>query len=191
MRFNATLFVEGIADLVFIIDFVRKRFDYTLEKGREIREMNGIGKLVNYAPNFKESSFLGKTNLLVVDADDSPLERRQNLELQKEQLQIDCKTFLMPNDSDTGNLETLLRNIAVFPKLFNCIETYKICIEALRVEELRPLDEKTKIFIYASSFHNSGRPKEGERDYLQSIWNMESEYLNRLYDFLKDYFVED
>lgn len=140
MKFVATIFVEGDADLKFISDFVESRFSYSLRTGIEIRKTQGKDNLDRFSQNFRESTDLGLTNLVVFDANGSFSDRRDELNQKKTDHSIEFQLFLFPNNHDSGNLETLLRRIARNQNLFQCIDTYSDCISKLRLDELKRFD---------------------------------------------------
>lgn len=68
---------------------------------------------------------------------------------------------------------------------------HKACIGSLNIPELKNIDDKTKAFIYVDSFTNAGSAKERDHDYLQKLWDLESEYLDPLFEFLQPSFTND
>lgn len=46
------------------------------------------------------------------------------------------------------------------------------------------------MFIYVDSFVRAGSSKEVNRNYMNDLWALESQHLDRLYDFLRHYFQD-
>lgn len=191
MKFIATIFVEGKADLKFISDFVKTRFDYPLKEGKEILNVVSKDSLSNYSVGFKQSTSQGFTNLLIFDADKSYTETQVLLGKSKDRLSIEFKSFLLPNDKDPGNLETLLESIAgeIYKPILSCFNQFQDCLMNLNHKGIRIPDTKDKIYVYSSLLTTNEKAKEGNRDYLdQTIWNLSSPELDPLNEFLKNYF---
>lgn len=185
---NSKIFVEGKADQKFLQDFIKHRFNRNLIEVDHINIVKGKDNLRSFQVNFSQSSAQGFVNLVIFDANGSFQNRKDELELKKQELGIQFEYFLFPNNHDPGTLETLLRQIARHPRLFDCIDKYGECLSDMKHNNLRSLDKKTKIFIYDNSFLSSKSSKEGERDYLNAAWDMDSSYLDNLHKFLSPYF---
>lgn len=193
MKFNGTIFVEGEADLKFITDFVLHKFNHSLIKGTEIQEVKGKDSLRAFQINFKQSSET-KTNLLIFDADGSFGDRLNDLERSKSELNIEFQTFLFPNNTENGDLETLLENIINQnrQKIINCFNVFQNCLEEAQHDNLRLPNRKDKIYMYASLLSSNELAKESKRNYRNAdLWNLDSDHLNPLYNFLSPYFSHD
>lgn len=187
MSIKATIFVEGKTDKKFINDFLQVRFADRIQDWSEIQVIDGKDNLRNYKNRFKISSDSGLTNLLIFDADNDAKIQLENLNAIKGELNIDFEVFLFPNNHSSGNLESLLKKIATTQEVFECIQAYGRCLNQLHNESLREIDDKTSIFIYSDSFKNP-TSKGHYRDYTnENIWNLNSEALSPLYDFLSDH----
>ena len=191
MSLNTTLFVEGIGDQKFLIDLVKYKFKNDLLQGLGIKYVGGKDTLHLQTQHFSESTEQGLTNLLIFDANGSYEDRLSELENKRKELNLQFEIFLFPDNQNSGNLETLLRSIANYSELFGCIDSYRECIQALSLERLRDIDEKAKVYIYNDSFKDGGSSKDKDRDYLNGLWNLDSEYLEPLYKFLSSYFSGD
>lgn len=79
---------------------------------------------------------IGERILILIDADDDIQESLENIHTQLDLLDTKlkgyCEIFLMPNNKDTGNLETLLENIAKEKCILKCFDNYIRCIVELR-----------------------------------------------------------
>ena len=193
MSFRATIFVEGEADLKFITDFVRNKFDYALQRGLEIQNTNGKDNLLNFVPRFNESSDQQLTNLLIFDADGDYDGRRTDLESKKDSLRIQFEIFLFPDNTYPGDLEALLERI-INPenaKIFECFEKFRDCIESIPGINKAALNTKVKIHNYVSVLLDAESAKEQKRDYTNTIlWDLNAEHLQPLYNFLSPYFTQ-
>ncbi|HTJ49452.1 MAG TPA: DUF3226 domain-containing protein [Cyclobacteriaceae bacterium] len=185
--------MEGEADLKFITDFVLHKFNYSLIKGIEVQEVKGKDSLRAFQINFKQSSET-KTNLLIFDANGSFGDRLNDLERRKSELSIEFQTFLFPNNIENGDLEILLENIINQnqQKIINCFNVFQNCLEEVQHDNLRLPNRKDKIYMYASLLSSNELAKENKRNYRNAdLWNLDSEYLDPLYNFLSPYFSHD
>ncbi|MEQ8810637.1 MAG: hypothetical protein RIE59_16325, partial [Imperialibacter sp.] len=79
--------------------------------------------------------------------------------------------------------------------IINCFDSYESCLAGLDFDVF-PNDRKTKIYAYTKSLawlkRKKGDPdpaKEENRDYLDAdIWNLDSNALSPLLNFLSPYF---
>ena len=194
MNLTATIFVEGDADLKFVTDFVKLRFDYLLKRGVEIQETGGKDSLHRYTTRFQESTDLGLTNLLIFDANGSFDTRKTDLSKKTVDLKISFESFLFPNDSDSGDLEVLLENIVNpdYKQILPCFVKFQDCLKSLDKPQIKVPDRKAKVFLYASVLSSNEEAKEVNRNYMNlALWNLESDYLKPLFDFLSPYFVKE
>lgn len=184
---DLTVFVEGPADKKFIQDFIRVHFQKVLEIDTDIKGFGGKDKWAETEGFFRKSTAAGKANLLIFDSDNDPQNRRQELIKKKKELGIDFELFLFPNNSDPGDLESILEQIAGRPSkaIFDCFENYKSCIDHIDRSYTKP-DRKTKIYAYSEILTGSGNEK--DRDYtVNEIWDLNHKSLLPLIDFLKPY----
>lgn len=187
---NVTFFVEGDADKKFISDYLIsiginniKDFEFVLIKS------NTEAAIQNTQVDFKRSTAKGYTNLLIFDADSDKKATLSGLEKIKTKLSISFETFLFPNDSDKGNLETLLEKIInpIHQPIFDCFESYQQCIESKSSDYKVPAT-KTKIYAFVDTLvskNNEKLAQEPNRDYLnKDHWDLTHAYLQPLKDFL-------
>jgi len=187
--------VEGEADKKFLIDFIKHCFEHTLTDEDFIMAEGNLLEKPARANSIQKNTIQGGINIIILDANGDIEETRQRVanEIVTHQLQIDNQ-FYFPNNTDTGNLETLLRNIVNSERenIFNCIDNYADCLEMQRIPQLRAFDEKARIFVFIDSFTVGGPGKESERSYREALlWNLDSEYLEPLRGFLSPYFIKD
>jgi RNA recognition motif-containing protein len=103
------IFVEGIIDKKFIEDYIvywkidTSKFEFS------VVDLGGKAddRFEKNLPQFNSSD----KNLVIVDADGNCAARKAELERLKISLDISFDLFLLPNDSDNGELETLLKSI--------------------------------------------------------------------------------
>lgn len=126
----------------------------------------------------------GKGVALVLDANSSIEETRGRYHkaVEEEALPID-RVFFLPNDADSGDLESLLERLAVdrHRRVLDCFERYEECLRAADAGYHTP-NRKAKIYAYCEAI--GGEPKEGERRYLdRSQWNLDAVGLEPLKEF--------
>lgn len=127
-------------------------------------------------------------HLIIFDADDYYNDSKTNIENQINQMNISNENydiFLLPNNKDNGNLETLIEKIACHKEVLNCFESYKKCITGLGNDNIKLPTKKDKVFAYMQSFgfKNSIKPKEFD---LSPYVDFEDKYLEDLKNFLLD-----
>jgi len=189
---EVSLIVEGEEDFRFLQDFIAFHFKKNVDRGLFI-EINGKSEKIRKSKaKIQTSTASGKMNVVIFDADDKDHKstlKNINSEAEKQSLLFDY-IFLLPDDESPGNLESLLRSSVAKgnEKLFNCIEGYASCKEALKLKDSRPISEKVKILIYHGSFQNSGDAKGTKRDYKNEIWDLNSPSLEPLKKFLSKFF---
>lgn len=143
--------------------------------------------IVNGKDNLKKRLNLVKENYLIVfDADDDYDNSKSNIENQISQMNIPKENydiFLLPNDKDNGNLETLIEKIAFYKEVLNCFEGYKKCITGLGNDNIKLPPKKSKVFAYMQSFgfKNTINPKKFD---LSPYVDFEDKYLEPLKNFL-------
>ncbi len=66
--------------------------------------------------------------------------------------------FLLPNNKDNGNLETLLENIAKHKEILDCFDSYVYCIKGLQNSNsnILVLLPKSRSYAYAEALGNFG-----------------------------------
>lgn len=200
------IFVEGIADIQFLKDFISDKYQTQLGK-EDIIETKGWSNIFSeksdgeFVKNqmFKNIDNDG-TNLLIFDADDNYPKRFQEINDWKNQNNLEFSMFLWPNNSDSGDLETVLEKIInpVNSSIFDCWDVYESCLRTKTIdgrdEPLTTPAKKTKIYGYLEALLGETRSqkdkiKERNRNYKNiEHWNLNSEHLNTLKTFLDNYF---
>ena len=194
-----TIYVEGIADVVFFKQYIHHLL------GVEVPE-NSIVKLDGWT-NLKGSVWQqrmrtmtdnGGTNIVIIDADKDIDARRSDVLTWKEQNGLEFELFLLPNDKDVGGLEDLLENIINQNNkpIFDCWEDYEKKLVKLDIPGRTPPPmttpaKKTKIYGYLEALLGPTKDekeliKERNREYDNTMhWNLDAEYLEPLKGFLK------
>lgn len=157
--------------------------------------VNGKDNLKNIVNQLKDNTISGGKNLIVFDAD-SPQNgggfnvRQSEIQsfLQKEG--IDAQVFLFPDNSSDGDFETLLLQLArkdINQQFFDCFSDYEKCLGSAYFAP----DLKAKVYTYVSSQKSLTKAQrdnigKGEWQFLNpNIWDLDSDALRPLIDFLK------
>lgn len=109
--------------------------------------MNGVGGLKNTIKSLIMELARGEEILLIVDADESYENRR--IEVKK---LIDTKNinfFIMPNNRDNGDMETLLLSTIKNNSVSECFNEYISCLESKDIETTK-INNKAKLYAYTT-----------------------------------------
>lgn len=191
-----TIYVEGIADVTFIRQYVHHIMGELIPDER-ILKLDGWTNLkgITWQQRMKTNTANGGINLVIIDADDDIDARRSDILAWKEQYGLDFELFLLPNNQDSGALEDLLENI-INPNnrpILDCWEDYekelvKLDIPGRTPPPLTTPAKKTKIYGYLEALLLKSQKdliKEKERNYENTQhWNLDAEYLEPLKEFL-------
>lgn len=194
-----TIYVEGIADVTFIRQYVHHIMGELIPDER-ILKLDGWTNLKGFTwqQRMKTNTANGGINLVIIDADDDIDARRSDILAWKEQYGLDFELFLLPNNQDAGALEDLLENI-INPNnrsILDCWEDYEKELVQLDIPNRTPPPlttpaKKTKIYGYLEALLGESKSqkeliKEVNRDYENTQhWNLDAEYLEPLKEFLK------
>jgi len=206
--------VEGIADIIFFRDYFKflyidleivKEAKVTLTLKSEtleivILESGGLTKL-KFLKTRIQDDIKDKYKVFVIqDADNEDKDyggvksRKQYLSDEKTKLEIDFESFLFPNDSDDGDLETLLLQIVQedkYNQFENCHTGYIDCLEHFLkkkiIKDFRK--EKNYIYTYLSLYEGHHVAKERDRVYDKTYWDFSSNALIPLKKFFEENIV--
>lgn len=198
------IFVEGIADAKFLKDFVAHTYKIDLEIGKVGSEsanpailiIGGKDKIPKVSNLFKENEINEIANIVIFDADNFAEENSKFVQYQTKYT-IESY-FLLPNNQDDGDLETLLEQI-INPEnqtIFDCWANYEDCLRSHKEKNYTTPARKTKIYAYLEALlgeSNSQKEliKEPNRNYLNTLhWNLKAPVLNNLKTFLDNFFIE-
>lgn len=173
------ILVEGHTDK----DFLELYCKYLNIEVR-IDVVDGKDNLINRVNLVKAN----KNYLIIFDADNDYNNSKANIENQINQMNIpkqNYEIFLLPNNKDNGNLETLIEKIALYKEVLKCFEGYEECISKLGINDIKIPPKKDKVFAYMQSFgfKNTIKPKEFD---LSPYVDFEDKYLEDLKNFLLD-----
>lgn len=198
------LIVEGDADKKFFRDYYHHLFGEQAPENSIIHpgkdgDTGGYSKLKSEEAlqALRQNTNQGGANLVIFDADDDCEARRKELLAIKEEFDVDFELFLLPNDKDAGELEDLLEKI-INPNnqpVMDCWETYEGELGIVRIPTKTPPTltipaKKTKIYAYLETLLGKSRSqkkliKDANRNYENvKHWNLDSEYLKPLKEFL-------
>jgi len=204
------LIVEGDADKKFFRDYYHHLFgerapeNSIIHPGKE-GDTGGYSKLKSEEAlqALRQNTNQGGANLVIFDADDDCEARRKELLAIKEEFDVEFELFLLPNDKDAGELEDLLEK-TINPNnqpVMDCWETYEGELKNVRIPTKTPPTltipaKKTKIYAYLETLLGKSRSqkkliKDANRNYENTQhWNLDSEYLAPLKEFLKKNLIE-
>lgn len=182
------IFVEGIADKKFLEDYLSHIKDELNVNIGEVKAIGGKDKLEKNLPIF-ELNDPTVINVIIFDTDSKHSQNMNEIQRKISKLNFTIPVFLIPNDKDSGNLETLLEKIINKDNsdIFNCWDNYIGCLESKQKGYTTP-NQKAKIFAYLETLldkKENEKIKEGNRNYLENKhWDLNSIYLNPLKTFL-------
>ena len=195
-----TLYVEGIADMVFFKQYIQHCFGIVVPE-EQIVNLEGWTNIKGIAAlrRMRSTSDNGGINLVILDADADFEARRKEVSDWGQKNDVEFELFLLPNNHDAGTLEDLLEHI-INPNnrpIFNCWEHYEQELVQLDIPGRTPPPlttpaKKTKIYGYLEALLGESKSqkeliKEANRNYGNTQhWNLDSEYLEPLKTFLTD-----
>ena len=187
------IIVEGYTDQ----DFIELYFDFLVSNNKSLSNIKltdknfakteGKDNLSSAEPRIDKALCKGERVLIIFDTNDDKQKSLDNIHNQLDLLnpswKKQCEIFLIPNNQDKGNLETLLENIAKEKCILKCFDDYIKCITRLQNQnsKIKLPEKKSKVFAYLSSFDI----KIDENFQLnEDIWDLQNPYLNNLKNFL-------
>lgn len=206
---NLNIYCEGKADVNFLIHFLNHIFigleviekdisdtmlfakiKYTDFEVR-IQSTGGYSSIHNHATDIKQNNALGEAVIVLQDADSltkdhgTCIKRMQYLDEIKKRNKIEFKSYLLPNNHDDGDLETLLLRIVTKTKyqdFSKCYSNYQESIKMQVSEEknIGNISDKSVIFHYCYNVLDLKYPAEHRREYKVSEWNFEHQDLKPL-----------
>ncbi len=178
--------VEGKTEIKFFSDLLRNRFDIVLNADNFIN-LGGYNENViskNLA-QIQSAIAEGYTPVLIIDADANFNDR--NLEINEQLINSNIPgiaTFILPNNTDEGNIETLLLSL-IRPSQENIrrIECFDALLHCLNGVQKLP-GNKEKIYVLIDTYGLEA--SFDKRDYSNNvIWDLNSNSLNSLIDFIE------
>ena len=196
-----TIYVEGIADVRFLSQYIHHLFGIMVPKERIVK-LEGWTNLkgTTWQQRMRAITDKGGTNIVIIDADKDIDARRSDVLSWKEENALEFELFLLPNNQDTGALEDLLENIINSNNrpIFDCWENYEKELVTLDIPGRTPPPlttpaKKTKIYGYLEALLGESNTqkeliKEVNRNYENTLhWSLDAEYLEPLKEFLVKY----
>jgi len=192
------ILVEGNDD-ESLIKFLLKQIGIT-EDLYEIIQNGSHGINGNKVNILKEAIAQGKNLIIINDANSNFTTRNQELENDvKKYSLLSAKIFLIPNNKDNGELETLLLECVNDENntIFHCFDGFNKCLKDDKSGiVISPLELKDKIYNYVDVQLNENEKKDRNKKknsyYFEGnakskkIWNFDAPYLNPLKEFLED-----
>ena len=116
-----TIYVEGVADVRFLSQYIHHLFGVVVPNERIVK-LDGWTNLKGTAwqQRMRAITDKGGTNIVIIDADNDIEARRSDVLSWKAENALEFELFLLPNNQDAGALEDLLENI-INPNRFNLI----------------------------------------------------------------------
>lgn len=216
---KSVIVVEGCADAVFINDLI---FSIAPSGYRQFQDLNkfkedacvtiqenphieilisgGCTKIINLKSRFEFYRDAGYKILVIQDADSSIKDpknggfkaRQEYLGQFKKDFKLVFESFLLPDDKNDGDLETVLLEMVNKKKFEPFINNYTSYSEGVKkfskskhAEEL--LEPKYQVFNYCQVYNGAKFSNEKLRDYKTEYWDFECELLNPLKDFLRNH----
>jgi hypothetical protein BACCOPRO_00932 len=182
------------SEAVFIKTLI-ENLGYNMSSNK-VEFVNGYKNLINVIPTIKARCAEDGKVIIIFDAD-SPgnnggyYTRREEIEKILDENKTQAELFLFPNNDEDGDFETLLEHLmqkTKHTKMLDCYTDYENC---LGNDYVHP-NLKGKIFTYISAMKmtNSKRRKLGNGEWMfdnAEYWNLESDYLKPLKDFLQQH----
>ena len=197
------IFVEGNADKRFIAQLLESIFNENIPSGNIIpthgyTNLIAVDKERTFINEMQRTTADGGINLVVFDADSNCETRRRELSDWERRSKVNFELFLFPDNSNSGELEDLLRQIInpVNQPVMECWDKYEDSLKAINLpwKDGIPLTipaKKTRIYAYLEALLGSSRSekekiKEAKRDYLnKNHWDLNAQALHNLIDFLE------
>lgn len=193
-----TLYVEGIADMVFFRQYLQHCFGIVVPE-EQIVNLEGWTNIKGIAAlrRMRSTTDNGGVNLVILDADSDFEARRKDVLDWGQKNGVEFELFLLPNNHDAGTLEDLLEQI-INPNnrpIFDCWEQYEQELVQLDILGRTPPPlttpaKKTKIYGYLEALLGESKSqkeliKETNRNYENPLhWNLDSEYMKSVGKFL-------
>ncbi len=175
------LIVEGIGDIKLLKDLVSFSFNKNLEDSNFLNTKGYCDNWINkHKPLLEIAQKKEMHPVIVLDANGNFQERQTEIVTELTNLNLTgIPYFLLPNNADNGNLETLLFSM-MLPKhaaVNTCFEQYRNCLP----QNYTKPPEKDKVYSYAAAVLPANRTKlaqDDKRDYKDnSIWDLSNNYL--------------
>lgn len=190
------IFTEGKGDIKFFSDYILAHFGVALSNNDfyALNSWSGYKSGGDVIEAIKQNFDNKAATILILDADDDFKQRQTEVLSDFEKYGIPISLFLSPNNTTTGNLETMLCEVAVEKQILTCFDAYETCIS---ISYKTPVI-KAKIFAYLDALLPDKNTRGGGSDLIQphtrnyrnaAHWDLHNEYLQPLKDFLSPFFI--
>ncbi len=178
------IFVEDNPDREFLIQyskFLKKsgQLEKDLSKS-DITPLKGYSINMDNATDIREKTESDTDVVLIVDADKFFDERIAYYESKKVEHNLVFEVFLIPNDKDSGNAESIYESITKRDDFWECFDKYLTCLDGKGFQTTLP---KSKIYAYNEAMREKANNKDvnKELNFLDTnIWDLENDYLEPL-----------
>lgn len=175
------IIVEGKTDKEFLEIYLR--FLQINQKSFKIIKSDGNTNL-KLIPEVKKADKIK----IIFDADSNFQTSIDNIKQQLSQNDLKkCEIFLLPNNKDNGDLETLIEKIAIEKDVIDCFDRHQECLKKLqeRNPDIHLPAKKTKVYAYKHAFGYKNGIDDSKFDYIfEKILDLKNEYIQPLKDFL-------
>lgn len=169
-------------------------FEYILKElniEADIQCVNGKDNISNYVPKMQIAHSQNERIIVVFDADKIANgggfdKRRQELLDFKEKNNIDFDLFLMPNNKDDGDFESILLKSTKneHKHILSCFDKFQNCVETQNKNYLYySINDKSKIYSYKELLQGSKDAKYWHFEN-KNYWDFDNDYVKTLKDFL-------
>lgn len=181
---GAKIFVEGKHDKEFLEIYLHFLGCVNVEvipcKGNSLKNIHS--KIQEVKDNEEKS-------LLIFDADQDFKATLARLKSESGGLLGEEDIFLFPNNSQNGELEKLLFDIAKEKEIYQCFEQYKKCVEKHKPEYCENIHKKSARFAYFEALgipsSSNSKNMQERREAYSRMFDLTSSHLGALRDFLK------
>lgn len=175
------ILVEGEKDKAFLEYYIKHKNPNLKYK---IDVSSSYTNLKNRIEHLKKQINEGKRTCIIFDCDNNYEERKRFIGKVVSSLGEKIEIFLLPNNKDNGELETLLMNIATIDCIKKCFDNYMSCIKSCPNYEQIKKPIKSKFFAYCEALLSCTNEDIYKHENFGKYFNLESDELNALNDFL-------
>lgn len=172
---------EGQSDKIFLQMYCKYMgiVDVTIEY------TGGKDNIQSKLSTIKKRMKKGEKICIIFDADNDIEKSKKNIEQQlKNSDELNSiEIFMLPNNKDSGKLETLMKQIAKFPDFINCFDSYEKCIQNKK-PDFR-LNEKSRIYAYLEAMEFCKKIEEITTEKIKECFEFDNTFLKPLKHFLK------
>ena len=176
------VFVEGESDEAFVCSLLQSLGIRNVEVGIIGGNASKLEKIEN---EIKRRHDAGNHIAILLDANSDLRNRRKELKKEKNRLSLPIKReFFLPDDKQSGCLETLLERMAVsgHRAIYDCFDSYENCLRGLNTTYKTP-NLKARIYAYCQVIGAETGPDKKYDD--PAHWDLDASNLDPLKQFLR------